>query len=301
MDRKTNIGVAEIAAAAFLMSFSGPFVRWASLNSGAMTFVRTAVPSAVLGVWLLIRRGFWTGMTRRKFAVLLFASTLNAVRLWLFFESYRLTSVGNAVIVLYSWPVFTALFGTLLLKERLHPRDGILLAMAFAGMAVVYSGGNFSLGNDDFLGMTLMLVSAGLYSLMIVLIRREEIERLQSTFWQNLVGAIVYIPAFIGNLGTAAPSSWMFAGANGLLVGTAGFALFFSALGRLPAALVGHISYLEVVFALLWSRVIFLEPVGWRHITGAVLIILSMIVRAELSRREAPASSGSAGGREAAR
>ncbi len=280
-----NIGMMEIVLAVFILSFSGPFVRWAGLNTGAMTFLRTAIPSVVLGLWLLIRGGIWQGMTRRKFVWMLIASTLNAVRLWLFFESFRITSVGNAVIVLYSWPVFTALFGALLLKEYLNGRDMVFLGIAFFGMIVVYSGGEFSLGDDDFLGMTLMLISAILYSLMIVLIRREKIEKLQATFWQNLVGAIVYIPAFLGVAGTMAPSSWIFAGLNGFLVGTVGFALFFSALGRIPAAIVGHISYLEVVFALIWSWAIFHEPVGWRHLLGGGLIILSMVIRAELTRR----------------
>ena len=285
MDRKFNVGVAEIALAAFILSFSGPLIRWASLNSGAMTFVRTSIPSLVLGIWLLARGGIRRGMTWPKFGWLILASSLNAARLWLFYESFRLTSVGNAVIVLYSWPVFAALFGALLLKESLAFRDMAFMGLAFAGMIIVYSGGDFSMGDSDFLGMTLMLLSAGLYALALVLIRREEIERLQSTFWQNLVGAVVYIPAFAGAIGTASSSSWMFAGLNGLLVGTVGFALFFSALGRLPAALVGHVSYLEVVFALVWGRVIFGEPVDWRHLAGGGLIVFSMIVRAELARR----------------
>lgn len=293
-----NIGIVEIVLAVFILSFSGPFVRWAGLNTGAMTFMRTAIPSVILGFWLLIHGGIWQGMTRRKFFWLLIASSLNAVRLWLFFEAFRITSVGNAIIVLYSWPVFTALFGASILKESLTGRDIVFLGIAFIGMIVVYSGGEFSLDDDDFLGMTLMLISAVLYSMMIVLIRREKIERLQATFWQNLVGAIVYIPSFLGVVGMMGPSSWIFAGLNGLLVGTVGFALFFSALGRLPAAVVGHVSYLEVVFALIWGWAIFSEPVGWRHLLGGGFIILSMVVRAEFARRTSVGKATVAAGSE---
>jgi hypothetical protein len=102
---------------------------------------------------------------------------LNAVRIWLFFESYRITSMGNAVIVLYSWPVFALIYSYFLLGESLKKRDFLLMGLAFIGMAIVYSGGNLSFENRDFLGMSLMLASALMYALMIVLIRREDVER----------------------------------------------------------------------------------------------------------------------------
>jgi drug/metabolite transporter (DMT)-like permease len=210
---------------------------------------------------------------------------LNAVRLWLFFEAFRRTSIGNAIIVLYSWPVFAMIYGTFLLDEKLNPRDLILVFLAITGVTIVYSGGKISLQNDDFVGMSLMLISAVIYALVLVLIKREKVERLKATFWQNLVGAVVFLPFFLISVRGMAADSWIWAGLNGLVVGTLAFTLFFSALNRLPAALVGHIAYLEVVFGLLWGAVIFFEPVNLRHIAGGGLIVLSMLIRAELRRR----------------
>jgi len=283
MNREYRIGILEIGIAALVMSFSGPLIRWAGISAGAMTFVRCAIPTLILGTWLLLHRQIeWLG---KKTLWLLLASTLNAVRMWLFFESYRITSMGNAVIVLYSWPVFALIYSYFLLGESLKKRDFILMGLAFVGMAIVYSGGNLSFSNRDFLGMSLMLASALMYALMIVLIRRENVERLQATFWQNLVGSLAYFPVFIRALSSTPPESWFLAGLNGLIVGTGAFALFFSALRRLPAAVVGHVAYLEVVFTLIWGMMIFREPVSWRHITGGCLIVISMMIRAELARR----------------
>ena len=290
MSRQTRIGVLEILTAVLVLSFSGPLVRWAAMPSGVLTFVRTAVPSFILGTWLLVRRRTRPAdrlpPSRGRLMRLFAASSLNAVRMWLFFESFRLTSVANAIIVLYTWPVFALISGALLLKERLVARDVVLLILAFSGMVIVYSGGRMAFSDRDFLGMTLMLISAALYALMLILIRRENVGRIQATFWQNLVGAVAFFTAFIGALGGPPAESWILAGTLGLVIGTGAFALFFSALHRLPSAVVGHFSYLEVVFALIWGVVLLSEPLTWRHGVGGGFIVVSMLVRGELARRD---------------
>ena len=285
MNNEKPAAYLEIVLAATLLSLSGPFTRWANLPSGAMTFMRTAVPSLVLGIWLIVRHLRGGEAVFRFSGWLLLASLLNASRMLMFFEAYRLTSIGNAVIALYTWPAFAMVLGFLIMKEAFSLRDLALLILAFAGMVIVYSGAELSLEDQDFLGMSLMLLSSILYALTLILIRRENVDRLTSTFWQNIVGALVFAPAFLSALGSHPADSWMFASLNGLIVGTLAFSLLFSAFQKISAAAVGHISYLEVVFALLWSRVIFSEEITWRHLVGGGLIVASMIIRAELVRR----------------
>ena len=278
----------EIIIATLILSFSGPFARWAALPSGAMSFVRTAVPSVVLGGWLLFVR-----KNPGRFSWLLVAaSLLNALRILMFFEGYRLTTVGNAVIVLYTWPAFALLFGSLILREAFTVRDLLLVLLAFAGMVVVYSGADVSFSDRDFMGMTVMLGSSVIYSFSLILIRKADVDRLVATLWQNLAGALIFLPAFLGTMGQVPSLSWFWAGVNGLGVGLIGFVLVFSAFRNLPAAVVGHISYLEVVFALVWGAVFFTEPVTWRLIVGGGLIVVSMIIRAELVRRQSRRSGG---------
>ena len=272
----------ELVTAAIILSFSGPFARWAALPSGAMSFVRTAIPSVILASWLLIVR-----RSPGKISWLLVtASLLNALRILMFFEGYRLTTVGNAVIVLYTWPAFALLFGSLILREAFTVRDLLLVLLAFAGMVIVYSGAEMKFSDRDFLGMTVMLGSSAIYALTLVMIRKADVDRLAATLWQNLAGAVIFLPAFIRALGQFPTMSWFWASVNGLGVGTVGFILVFSAFRNLPAAVVGHISYLEVVFALVWGAVFFSEPVTWRLIVGGGLIVISMIIRAELVRRQ---------------
>ena len=304
MSEKKHLGVLQIISAVFLMSCSGPFLRMAQLPSGAMAFVRCAVPSVILGIYLgfkslmqqsssapVVSQSHSAKPQKAKYALLILASLLNALRLWFFFEGYARTTMGNAVIVLNTWPIFAMLYGALLLKESLRFRDAFFLMMAFAGMVTVYSGAEFSLADGDFQGMTMLLLSAAIYSLSIVLIRQSGAGRLESTFWQNLGGTFVFLPLFLKISSEASLLSWGFAFANGFLVGVVAFSLFFSGLKRLPAAMVGHLAYCEVLFVLSWSVFVFHEPAGWRHLVGGVLIISSMVLRAELARRRTRMSS----------
>ena len=286
--RPARLGVMEIVTATAIMAFSGPLTRFAAMPSMVMTFVRCSVPALILGIVILRNRrrspakGGGPGQTLRLAA----ASVLNAARIFLFYQAFALTSIGNAVVMLYTWPVFATVFGMLILKEAVRPRDALLLAAALAGVGVVYSGSTFSFSDEDFLGMTLMLVSAAVYALMLTLIRREGVGRLRATFWQNLAGAVVFLPAALGALGELPGKSWAWSATNGLAVGTLAFFLFFSSLERLPAAVVGHLSYLEVVFALCWAAVLFGEAPTVQVMVGGGLIVASMILRAELARRE---------------
>jgi drug/metabolite transporter (DMT)-like permease len=154
-------------------------------------------------------------------------------------------------------------------------------------MGLVYSGGFTSMMNDDLIGMSLMFLSAAIYALMLVLIRREKADKLEATFWQNLVGALIFLPVFISTAGTMSPEAWLWSGMNGLAVGTVGFVLLFSAFNRLPAAVVGHTSYLEVIFGVIWGVSIFGEQLSWRHIAGGGLVVASLVLRAEIERRRA--------------
>lgn len=296
--RNTRIGVIEVVVATAFLGLSGPFIRLANLPSGVMTFMRCAIPAVVLGIWLFIRdrrvsrretrtNGGPTGVSARPGRVgwLLVASAINAVRLLLYFEAYRHTSLGNALLILYSWPAFAVIFGYFMLRETVTAGEILLLVVAFVGMGVVFSGSGFGFRDSDFLGMTLMALSAALFALMLTLIRREKVDRLRATFWQNLIGAFVFLPAFVIAAPEISGTGLAWASANGLFVGAVGYVLVFSAYQRLTGPVVGHLSYLEVVFGLFWAVAAFQEPLSWRLIVGGGLIVVSMMIRGELARR----------------
>jgi drug/metabolite transporter (DMT)-like permease len=133
---------------------------------------------------------------------MLFASALNAIRLFLYIFAYLLTSLANAVIILFTWPVFATLLGIFVLKEKVTKRTAFLITMAFLGIIFMYLNKEFSFGDGDFLGMAAMLGSAILFAVMMVIFKREleNYSNTETIFYQNLVGAVIALPFLFVNV-----------------------------------------------------------------------------------------------------
>jgi len=69
--------------------------------------------------------------------LLFLRGALGVVSLTLFFESLNYLSVGTAVSLRYTSPLFAAMFAYLLLKERIKPIQWFLFLIAFIGVLII--------------------------------------------------------------------------------------------------------------------------------------------------------------------
>ena len=290
-----------VLLAASLWATSGLFIRFAALPPASLAFFRMAIPAFVIaGVYLARRHRIATEGIRIRLA----ASSINAVRMLLYLVAFAHTTIANAVVMLYTWPVFASFFGAVLLKERVDRTQKLLLLLAFSGIPLLYVGTELSFADEDVIGMTAMLASAILHALTLILLKRATPgnDRFESTLFQNLIGALVFIPAlWIEGARSASTMQLVAAVGYGGVVGLGGFTIFFVALHRLPAAVASNLTYFEVVMAIVLGLVVLGEPVTWNTLLGGSLIAVSVITaqlrsyRAELRAREkGAAASGSA-------
>ena len=75
---------------------------------------------------------------------MLIASSINAARMFLYFIGFTYASIANAVIVLYTWPIFATLLGLMFLRKN-RQAPALALLIAFAGIVFAYLGKQFSL------------------------------------------------------------------------------------------------------------------------------------------------------------
>ena len=183
----------EVVLATIVFGTSGVFVKYLNLPATTLAFFRCFVPAVLIfGYFLINKRNLFRG----NYKNMLFASTLNAIRMFFYFIAYNFTSIGNAVIMLYTWPIFASLFGTIILKEKITKKNRFLLSLAFIGIVLVFLNKEISFGNKDFIGMGAMLLAAMIYSLSFVIFKKElkTYTHFETVFYQNLVGAVVFIP-----------------------------------------------------------------------------------------------------------
>jgi drug/metabolite transporter (DMT)-like permease len=206
---------------------------------------------------------------------------------WHLCSAYGLTLIqaGRGAIIAYTMPLWTVVFGRLLLGERITPSRLTALGLGLAGMAVLVAPDLGAIRAAP-AGALLVLGAAVSWAIGTVLTksRRWTVPTAVLTGWQLLLGAV---PIVLG-----AAIRWSSAGGAALggtgglstaaLLGTA-YATFvgvifchwawFRIVAMLPAA-VAAIGTLGVpIVGLLTSALVLGEPVGATELTALVLVV----------------------------
>ncbi len=265
-----------VIAGGILAGFGGVFIKSMTMPATSITFARTLVPVLATGLWMA-----FTGVSflRGNYKMMLLGSLLNGIRLYLFVLAFVYTSIGNGIIMFYTWPIFTTIFGVIILKERATRRQVLLLALAFSGIVIAYSDQQFSLQNDDLLGMTSAVAAAFIYSISVIIFKKESsiYHPNELIFYQNLLAPFIYLPFVLVEPLPSFDNLALGAG-YGVVLGLVVFYLFFYALKRIEASLASTLAYIEVASALVISYLWFGDILSWPMIIGGALIVTSTIL-----------------------
>lgn len=259
-----------VLLAATLAGSAGLFIKNISINSASQAWMRMGIPTVVMGTWMLIDgvpffRGNWKKM--------LFASGLGTIRMVFFFAAYIYTSIGNAVIIFYTFPIFAAILSSYYLKEEISNRQKILLLVAFAGIVLAFSNKDFSFENRDFLGMSAALLASIIYASTVVIFKSESknYSLNELVFYQNFAGLFLLAPFF--EFSKATPNDFLLGISYSLLIGVFVFSLFFFGLKRLKASTASALMYMEVVSAVILGYFVLGEALSPQMIIGGAMII----------------------------
>ena len=109
-----NKALIAVVIAAMIAGLGGIFIKHIHMSPTAIAWMRTTIPTIFLG-GLLIYEG--KPLFKRGLGKLAWLSIMSSLRIYLFILAYVLTSVGNAVVLFYTYPIFTLLVGSYLLNE----------------------------------------------------------------------------------------------------------------------------------------------------------------------------------------
>lgn len=196
------------------------------------------------------------------------------------FQSFHYMDAGIASTILFVYPVMVALIMAVFFKERLSLIKIASIAMAFAGISMLYKGeGGVSLSA---IGVAYVLASSLVYAIYIVGVNHSVLKTmsgLKLTFYAILFGMSIYVVRLRGCMDLqplVETSQW---------VNAVGLALFPTLLslvtitkaihhiGATPAAILGA---LEPVTALFVGVMVFGEHLTGGNVVG-ILLILSAV------------------------
>lgn len=263
----------------------------ASMSTGSIAWFRTAIPIFFLIPFLIKDKELhFRGNTKK----MLLASFINAIRMYLYLLAFIYTSIGNAVVLFYTYPLFVTAIEYLFFNQKLKKAQTWFLILAFIGIVITYAGKPFSFDSSDFVGMLSAIGASIGYAVTVILFKSEtpNYSRNQLIFYQNLIGALVFVPFLIGLPNAELPQIGIGV-FYGFLIGIVVFKLFFYGLKELTAATATTLMYLEVVSAIVLGYFVLDEKLSWNILAGGSLILISSFYISKLNRRKVGITSNS--------
>ncbi|MCK5476678.1 MAG: DMT family transporter, partial [Candidatus Aenigmarchaeota archaeon] len=180
-------------------------------------------------------------------------------------------------IIVYTWPIFATIFSTIILKEKIIKRNIYLLMLAFTGTVFIFFNQKISFGNLEFLGLMFMFATAILHAFVIVIFKgqSDKNSKYETIFYQNIIGFLMFLPFIFINKPLPNLLQTGMGIAYGTFIGLVAYIFFFSALKKIKASTASHLTYVEVVSAIIFGMIIFKESLTWNVIVGGLLIITS--------------------------
>ncbi|MGL1893619.1 MAG: DMT family transporter [Spirochaetaceae bacterium] len=283
--QNNKMAIPAIILATALGASSGLYIKSLPFSSLALTGFRMGIPFLFF-LPLMIKRGLLLGSPKNR-KKLLVGSVLNSLRMIFYVMSYKLTTLTNAVVLLYLWPIFALLLNAVITKKKLKLREVSLLTMALSGVVFLNIHKGFSFSGNDLTGSVLMIISAIILAVTTLLFKDVLNDHTEGEvlYFQNAFGALIFIPIVILEIPSVALIPTFTGIFYGLSVGIIGFGCFFYALKRLTIFQYGAFGYIEVFFGVLFGIFLLGEDLSWNIIIGVILILVSSFL-SRVSKKE---------------
>src|SRR5680860_479217 len=131
---KVKNAVYAVILCALIAGNNGLLIKhMSSMTPGSIAWFRTAIPIIFL-IPLLWKEGdlHFRGNNKR----MLLASSINAIRMYLYLIAFIYTSIGNAVVLFYTYPIFVTAIEILFLKKKIKKAQLLFLLLAFIGIII---------------------------------------------------------------------------------------------------------------------------------------------------------------------
>jgi drug/metabolite transporter (DMT)-like permease len=240
-----------------------------------------ALVSLVLSLALLRRAGVAPLGTHRRWLIL--RGLCGFAGLSCVFYSVTHLPLAEATIIQYLHPTFTALLAAAVLGERLGGRTALASAISLLGVVLVarpgwlagaWTSAGAAASALDPLAVTAAVGGAFFSGAAYVVVRRlaGREDPLVIVLYFPLVTVPATLPTVIGRFVWPQGVEWVWLLAIGVLT-QLGQVWLTRGLQKLPAARGTALSYVQVVFAIVWGMAFFGETPGTLALLGAMLVI----------------------------
>jgi drug/metabolite transporter (DMT)-like permease len=266
-----------MAIAAFFFSAMAVCVKLVPrLPVVEVVFFRALV-AGILSLAVLRARG--ADMWGKNKRLLVLRGVFGTGGLVAYFTTLHALPLATATVIQYLSPIFTALVGAFAVREQVPARRWFCFGLSFLGVAVLKGFDPTVQWRELSIGVAGALSSALAYNCIARLKDSEDPQVIMLYF--PLITVPLTLPMTITQWMTPTPMEWATLILTGVLVQTAQYFMTRSYQAGRPGA-VSIVSYLGVLFALLWD-VLFFDAVPSKEAgAGITLVVMGVLLSAAL-------------------
>lgn len=278
MNAEIKRGSLEMVAAMLISGTIGWFVLVSDQPVINVVFWRCVVGAITLLVVCGLLGQLHRDRLPRAALLLAIAGGVALVVNWLLlFAAYSYASISIATAVYNTQPFMLVGLGALFLGEKLTVRKLFWLLLAFIGtMLVVLAQPEQSAGPNNYLwGILLSLGAAFFYALMALAAKGlKGMPPHLIALIQVTVGVVMLLP-FVDFHASASPAQWGMLATLGIVHTGLMYVLLYGAIQKLPTNLIGSLSFIYPIAAMVMDRLAFGHQLVALQIAGAALILLA--------------------------
>jgi S-adenosylmethionine uptake transporter len=260
-----------------------------AIGAIATMFWRNLVGIFMSGALYLPRRKGWPSKSTMR--IHLARGVLSAGMGFLFFWGIGRVPLAQAVALAFISPLIALYLASLMLHETIGRKTVAASLVAFAGVVVIFIGqARADLGREALIGSLAILLSASLYALNIIIMRRQALvaDPLEITFFQSLIvtGVLLLTLPFVG-IEFPPGANWpalLFAA----VLAITSMLLLSWAYARAEASYLAATEYTAFLWAMLFGWLFFDESVSLFTLAGAGLIVAGCILAARRPEEASP-------------
>jgi len=284
--------------ATVLLSFTGILISYLSrtyhLPSLVLAFWRDVfVTGGLIVIFAVFSRGQF-GLQRAHLGFFALYGLILALfnSIWTF--SVEFNGAAVATVLAYSSPAMTAILSHYLLSERIDGTKVAAIVMSMLGIVLVSGAADPAAWQVNAAGISVGLLT-GLFFALYTMLGKTAVNRSIDPWTTMLYGfgsavcfLFVFNLAMNGAAGQAPLANFLWLGRSVtgwsvlLLLGVGptigGFGLYLVSLGYLPATVTNLIGTLEPAFTAIWAFLLFHEQLTVTQLTGALLVIASVVL-----------------------
>ncbi len=259
---------------AILWSKGGFLIKYIQWHPVAIAGGRSIL--AALIMWAYVKKPKFTWSSIQIMGAIAYALTVI-----LFVIANKLTTAANSILLLYTGPIYVALFSFWFLKEKITTIDWITILTVIGGMALFFME---KLSHDGLLGNVIAILAGISFAWLALCLRKQKDESpLESLILGNILTGIIGLPFFIDS-GIPSQQSVIALIVLGVFQLGIPYILYSKAIKHVSALDAVLIPVLEPILNPIWVFLLLGESIGILPMFGGAIIIIAITIRAILYR-----------------